>query len=702
MIKIAYPSSRREDAAERRFGHAVADPYRWLEADVRKDREVSEWVSRQNELAGSYLDKLPERAVFRHRLSELFDYEQTGLPIKRGGRYFYTKREGLKNQPSLHVRANLDEPERLLLDPNDWSADGADAIAEWDVSDDGAFVAYGVQRSGTDWREIKVLDVATGEILPDDIRWVRFSSISWMKDGSGFFYSRYPEPELGTASHGSVSGQAVYFHSLGTPQDEDRLVHATPDAPQLLHIAGVTDDGRYLVIHSTPGSSVMTLSVADLTTEDWAVRKIAGADLATEWSCIGNDGSRLFVVTGQDAPRRRLVTFDLAEDAPAPTALIDEDEAVLGYASLVGGRLAMGYLVDAKSEIRRFTLDGSPDGTIALPGIGSAGVRGTADDDEAFLLFTSFNAPLTIYRYDVASDTRTMWAEPKVAIDLAAITVDQRFYVSADGTPIPIFVIRREDVTEPAPTLLYGYGGFGISLTPYFAPNHLAWVAEGGVLAIPNIRGGGEYGRSWHDAGRLHNKQKSYDDFIAAAEYLRDEGIARPDGIAVQGESNGGLLVGVVVNQRPDLFAAALPGVGVMDLLRFHHFTGGGFWKLDFGDPEDEAAFENLRALSPYHNIASGTAYPPILVTTADTDDRVVPGHSFKYVAALQAAEIGPAPRLLRVDSRSGHGAGKPLDKVIAETADMWAFAARATGLEVGSKSPAKALPTAPTGEAQE
>ncbi|MGO4741587.1 prolyl oligopeptidase family protein [Bosea sp. 2KB_26] len=684
MTPIDYPQTRRVDVTETHFGHRVADPYRWLESDVCRDSEVAGWAQEQNALARSYLDKLPSQNVFRRQISELFDYEQSGVPLKRGDRYFHTMRQGLKNQASLHVRQGVGGPDRLLLDPNGWSQDGADAIAEWDASQDGAYVVYGVQRGGTDWREIKVLDVATGATLDDLVEWARFGTIAWSKDGSGFFYSRYPTPEPGTESQASVANHAVYFHRLGTPQADDRLVHATPDHPNLLHLAGVTEDGRYLIIHSTPGSSMTMLSVVDLTADDWTVRTVIGEDFGAEWSAFGNDGTTLFVITSQGAPRRRIVTTDLAETAPKPRDLIGEDEAVLEHASLVGGRLMAAYLVDARTEIRRHSLDGTPDGTVELPGIGSAGFRGTLADDEAFLAFTSFNAPLTIYRYEVSTRTRTVWAQPRVGFDLTEIAVEQHFYASKDGTTIPMFVVRRKGAQAPAPTLLYGYGGYAISLTPYYAPTQLAWVAQGGTLAIANIRGGGEYGRAWHDAGRLANKQNSYDDFIAAAEHLREAGIARPDGIAIQGESNGGLLVGAVTNQRPDLFAAALPGVGVMDLLRFHHFTGGSFWMFDYGNPEEEAAFNNLLALSPCHNIASGKSYPAILVTTADADDRVVPGHSFKYTATIQAAGIGTKPRLLRVETRAGHGAGKPLDKVIAEAADMWAFAAHWTGLETG------------------
>ncbi len=683
-MPLHYPPTRRIDVTERHFGHEIADPYRWLENDPHRDGEVAGWAQEQSALARRYLDALPAQAAFRRQITALFDYEQAGVPLKRGSRYFYTMRQGLKQQATLNVRDGVDGPDRLLLEPNDWSEDGADAIAEWDASHDGAHVAYGVQRGGIDWREIRVLDVATGKPLTDEVRWVRFGNIAWTKDGSGFFYSRYPEPRPGTETQANVANHAIYFHRLGTAQAQDRLVHATPNRPDLLHLAGVSDDGRYLIIHSTPGASMTMVSVVDLMSDDWTVRPVAGADFAAEWAAVGNDGTTLFVVTSEGAPRRRIVTFDLAEAALQPREIVGEDEAALQHGWLVGGRLILSYLVDASTELRRHRLDGRPDGIIELPGIGSAGIRGTLAEDEAFLAYTSFNAPLTISRYEVSAGKRTVWAEPTIGFDLAEIAVEQHVYASKDGTRVPIFVIRRKGVQAPAPTLLYGYGGFSISLTPYYAPTQLAWVAQGGTLAIANIRGGGEYGRAWHDAGRLANKQNSYDDFIAAAEFLRDQGIASPDGIAIQGESNGGLLVGAVTNQRPDLFAAALPGVGVMDLLRFHHFTGGTFWKYDFGDPQEKAAFENLLRLSPYHNIAAGKPYPAILVTTADADDRVVPGHSFKYAAAIQAAQIGSKPRLLRVETRAGHGAGKPLDKVIAEAADMWAFAARWTGLETG------------------
>lgn len=680
---ITYPPTKRVDVVEEHFGQTIPDPYRWLENDVRADADVAAWVAAQNEVTNEYLATLTERDVFRGRLTALFDHDQFTAPHERGGRYFYTRNPGLENQATLRVRDEVDGEDHVLIDPNGWSEDGATALAEWAASDDGAYVAYAVQEAGADWRTIKVMAVDTGQVLADEVEWARFTGIAWAVDGSGFFYARYPEPELGTASQSTLANHAVYFHAIGTPQLADRLVYATPQRPELLHNAEVTADGRYLVISSTPGSATNTLTVVDLRDDEWEPRTVV-ANLDAEWGVVGNQGSRLFIVTSQDAARRKIVTMDLAAPDPEPIELVAEDDAVLSDVRLVGGRLLVSYLVDVTTEIRRYTLDGVADGTVELPGIGTAGgFRGRPEDDEAFFVFTSFNAPTTIYRYDVATNTSVVWAEPKVDVDLDQIDVEQRFYSSKDGTRVPMFIVKRNDVTGPAPTLLHGYGGFGIPSIPYYSPIHLAWIEQGGVFVVANIRGGGEYGKAWHDAARFEDKQNSYDDFIAAAEYLQAEGITPPDGLAIHGESNGGLLIGAVTNQRPDLFAAALPGVGVMDMLRFNRFTGGQFWTGDFGDPANEADFRNLLAYSPYHNIAAGEEYPAILATTADTDERVVPAHTFKYVAALQASDIGPRPHLVRVETRAGHGAGTPLDKVIAETADRWAFAAHWTGLDV-------------------
>ncbi|MBD2252617.1 S9 family peptidase [Nostoc parmelioides FACHB-3921] len=679
-----YPQTRRVNVVEEHFGQAIADPYRWLENDVRNDKEVAAWVESQNKVTNSYLDKLPGRDIFKDRLKQLYNYEQFSIPVKQGGRYFYLYNSGLQNQPVLYVRDSVDGVGRVLIDPNRWAKDGATALAEWSASDDGKRVVYAVQDSGSDWRTIRVLDVNTGKVLDDEVKWVRFSpTIAWAKDGSGFFYARFPEPKQGTESQASVANHAIYFHAIGTPQAQDRLVYATPDQPTLGHYLSITEDGRYIVIVSTPASIGNKLTVVDLQSADWKPRKLVD-NLDDQWSVIGNVGTKFFLRTTQDAPRLKVVTMDIASADPVITDVVPEQDSVLGNASLVSGRLLISTRVDVKTEVRRYTLDGKPDGMVKLPGIGTAGgFKSDPDDSETFFIFTSFNTPGVIYRYDVASNKAQVWAKPKVAIDLNRIAVEQRFYKSKDGTRIPMFIVRRKDVTVAAPTLLYAYGGFGIPILPEFLPAPLGWVEQGGVYAIANIRGGSEYGKAWHEAGRRQKKQNVFDDFIAAAEYLKAQGITPQNGLAIQGGSNGGLLIGAVVNQRPDLFAATLPQVGVMDMLRFDQFTGGKLWLDEYGSPAQEADFRNLLKYSPYHNIQSGKAYPAILATTADTDDRVVPGHTFKYVAALQAADIGDKPHLVRIETRAGHGAGKPTDKIIEETADMWAFAAHWTRLDV-------------------
>lgn len=681
---IVYPETKRGDVVEKPFGQTIADPYRWLENDVRSDKNVAAWVESQNKVTNAYLDKLPGRDTFKARLKQLKDYERFTIPIKKGGRYFYFRNSGVQNQQVLYVRDSVDGQGRVLIDPNSWAKDGATALAEWSASDDGTRVAYAVQDGGTDWRTIRVLDVNTGKVLGDEVKWARFTSIEWAKDGSGFFYARFPEPQQGAASQASVENHAVYFHALGTPQTQDRLVYATPDQPTTVHsFFSITKDGRYVAILSTSGSPGYKLTLVDLKSADWKPRKLVD-NFDNQWLVVGNVGTKFFLMTTKNAPRFKVVTMDIAAADPVVKDVVPEQDAVLDGASLVGGRLLLSYLVDVKTEVRRYTLDGKADGVVKLPGIGTAvGFEGKEDDKETFFGFTSFNAPGTIYRYDVASNTAHVWSEAKVAIDLNQIAVEQRFYKSKDGTRIPMFIVRRKDVTDPAPTLLYAYGGYGLIEFPAFSAERLAWVEQGGVFAIAYIRGGGEYGKAWHDAGRRQNKQNVFDDFIAAGEYLKAQGITSQDGLAIHGASNGGLLIGAVVNQRPDLFAAALPQVGVMDMLRFDKFTAGKLWVDEYGSPAREADFRNLLKYSPYHNIQSGKAYPAILATTADTDDRVVPGHSFKYVAALQAADIGSKPHLVRIETRAGHGAGKPTDKIIEETADMWAFAAQWTGLDV-------------------
>src|SRR3569623_592183 len=685
MTSFGYPANERGTTVDEQFGVKVADPYRWLENDVRTDPKVAAWVADENKVTDAYLATLPGRDIFKARLTQLIDYERFGTPYKKGGRYIYTRNSGLQNQSVLYVRDSVDGPGRVLIDPNGWSKDGATALGEWVPSEDGKRLVYTIQDGGTDWRTVKVLDVDTGKVLDDDVEWVKFSGLAWAKDGSGFYYSRFPQPAEGKKFQSTNENQAVYFHAIGTPQSADPLIYATPESPKRGHGVQVTDDGKWLVITTTDSTdNRYEITVIDLATPGAKPRTIFKG-LENQWSLAGNVGSKFYWVTDKDAPRLRIVSTDLS--TPGDVALnevVPQDKAVLDGAGIVGGKLIATYLVDVKSIVRRYDLDGKPDGVVTLHGIGAAGgFGGEADDPETFYSFTSYNTPSTIYRYAVATGKSSVWAQPKVAFAPANYAVSQVFYTSTDGPRVPMFIVRKKGTSGPAPTLHYAYGGFNISMEPALSATRFAWLEQGGVYAVANIRGGGEYGKQWHDGGRLANKQNVFDDFIAAGEYLKAKGYTGKDQLAIMGGSNGGLLIGAVVNQRPDLFAAALPQVGVMDMLRFDRFTAGRYWVDDYGYPSKEADFRVLYKYSPYHNIRGGRAYPAILAATADTDDRVVPGHTFKYTAMLQSMDLGPKPRLVRIETRAGHGSGKPTDKIIAETASDWAFIAKWTGMTV-------------------
>ena len=686
-VKLTYPQTRTVDLVETQFGEKVADPYRWLEGDVRSDQAVANWVTRENAVTQAYLGTLGQRGWFGQRIRSLMDYERFGLPQKAGKFYFYTRNSGLQNQSQLFVRKGLGGAPRLLIDPNLWAKDGATALDGWEPSKTGKLLAYSVQDGGTDWRSIRVLDSVSGKVLPDEIKWAKFTGIAWIGD-TGFLYSRFPAPIDGQAYQQLNKNQEVRFHRIGTPQTADQLVYATPDQPELGHGAQVTHDGRWMVITSTQGTD--SKNAVHLIRLDgrrgWTARSLIDG-LDNDWRLIEGMGDTLYFMTNKAAPKLKVVRVNVAAAQPQFTDIIPERAEVLERARIVGNRLILSYLKDAASTAEVVSLDGKPVQRIELNAIGTAsGFGGQPGDPETFYSFTSFNQPSAIYRYDATSGKSTLFAQPKLTFDPKNYVVEQRFYPSKDGTKIPLFLVRRKDVAmanKPVPTLLYGYGGFDISLTPGFSATRMAWLEAGGAFAMANLRGGGEYGKAWHDAGRLNNKQNVFDDFIAAGEYLIAQGVTPKGGLAVQGGSNGGLLVGAVVNQRPDLFAAGNAAVGVMDMLRFDRFTAGRYWVDDYGYPSKEADWKVLRAYSPYHNIRLGVAYPALLVTTADTDDRVVPGHSFKYTAALQAADPAGKPHLIRIETRAGHGAGKPTDKVVAEGADVLAFMAQWTGLVV-------------------
>ena len=684
---LTYPASRRTSQVDPQFGVDVADPYRWLENDVRTDPEVKAWVDAQNVVTRGFLDTLPGREALEKRITQLYDYERFGVPRKKGGRYFYTHNSGLQNQAVLFVRDSASGQGRVLIDPNPWSKDGATALAEWVPDEQGKRLLYAVQDGGTDWRTLRVLDVATGQLLADEIKWVKFSDLSWAKDGSGFYYSRFEAPAESGTYQSLNQNQQVYFHKLGTAQSADRLIFATPKRPDLSHYAEVSDDGRWLIVTSASGTDDRyEITLIDLS-KPGAKPRVLIPGFTHNYSYAGNRGSTFYFVTNDGAPRQKIVSLDIAAAKPAARTLVAEDAATLQGAGLVGGQIVASYLADAKTEVRLYRPDGQLARKVELPGIGTAsGFGGEFDDPETFFAFASFNRPTTIYRYDAATGQASEWAVPKLAFNPDDYRVEQRFYASKDGTKVPMFIVRRKDLAGPGPTLLYAYGGFNSSLTPTFSAIRLTWLERGGTYVLANLRGGGEYGKAWHDGGRLANKQNVFDDFIAAGEYLKAQGIASPKGLAIEGGSNGGLLIGAVVNQRPDLFDAAHPAVGVMDMLRFNRFTAGRYWVDDYGYPDKEPDFRTLLAYSPYHNLKSGVRYPPMLVTTADTDDRVVPGHSFKYTAALQAAEPGGAPHLIRIETRAGHGSGKPTAKIIEEAADVTAFLAHFTGLKLDDR----------------
>lgn len=686
-MTLSYPETSRVDLVETQFGEAVPDPYRWLENDVRTDKAVAEWVAKQNTLTQGYLAQLPQREWFAQRIKALMDYERFGLPRKAGGYYFYMRNSGLQNQSQLFVRKGLNGTPKLLIDPNAWAKDGATALDAWVPSKNGKLLAYSIQDGGSDWRTIKVLDVTTGKDIGDGIKWAKFTGIAWV-GSEGFLYSRFPEPQPGVEFQSLNKNQAIYFHRIGTPQSQDELVYSTPNDPELGHGAQVTHDGRWVVITTSKGTdSRYALHLIPLgKNRKWQARTLV-AGLENDWRLVEGMGDTLYFVTNKDAPKLRVVKVNVAAARPQFEEVIGERAETLERAEIVGDRLILSYLKDAKSVAEVRSLDGKPVQQIALNAIGTAsGFSGEPGDPETFYSFSSFNQPSGIFRFDTRTGKSEPFALPKLTFNPADYAIEQRFYNSKDGTRVPMFVVRKKDVAQAGkavPTLLYGYGGFDISLTPGFSAARMAWLEAGGAFALANLRGGGEYGKAWHDAGRLGNKQNVFDDFIAAGEYLIAQGITPKKGLTIQGGSNGGLLVGAVVNQRPDLFAAANAAVGVMDMLRFDRFTAGRYWVDDYGYPSKEADWRVLRAYSPYHNINVGVEYPAMLVTTADTDDRVVPGHSFKYTAALQAAKAGDKPHLIRIETRAGHGSGKPTDKAVAEGADVLAFLAQWSGLEV-------------------
>jgi len=683
---LTYPATRKGDVVDDFFGTRVADPYRWLEDD--NSAETKAWVEAQNKVSFAYLAQIPERAKIQDRITKLWDFEKYSAPFKRGKRYFYSYNTGLQNQSVLFVTEDPKAKGRVLLDPNTLSKDGTVALSGMSFTEDGRLMAYSVSVAGSDWQTWKVRDVATGQDLADEIRWSKASGAAWLKDGSGFFYSRYEAPKEGGALTGVNNNHMLCFHKLGTPQSEDALIYQRPDQPEWYLGGSVTDDGRWLVISAGKGTNPETsLFLKDLAKSGSPVEPFLDR-MDASYALVDSEGDRFFIVTNQGAPRNRLVAIRKGQTAPAQwTELIPQAKGkdVLESVSLVGGRFVATWMRDAHSAIEFFDLKGKKTGTLALPALGTAGgFGGRREDAETFYTFGSFAYPGTIYRLDLKTGKSTIFRTPKVAFKPADYEVKQVFYPSKDGTKVPMFLVHKKGLKLDGqnPTLLYGYGGFNVSLTPGFSVSRMVWLEMGGVYAMPNLRGGGEYGLEWYDAGRKDRKQNVFDDFIAAAEWLIAHKYTSTPKLAINGGSNGGLLVGACLTQRPDLFGAAVPEVGVMDMLRFHKFTLGWGWKSDYGSSETKEGFDTLMKYSPLHTIKAGAKYPPTLVTTGDHDDRVVPAHSHKFTATLQAAQGGPAPILTRIETSAGHGAGKPTAKVIAERADVFAFLVKNLGMK--------------------
>ncbi len=700
--KITYPDTRRVDQVDEFHGVKVEDPYRWLEADVRESEEVAKWVEEQNKVARAYLDAIPQRPQIVERLTELYDYERYSTPNQEGGKYFYLKNDGLQNQSVLYVADRYDAEGDVLIDPNEWSEDGTVAMRSYSVSDDGRYLAYARADAGSDWQQIYVLDVDSRQLLDDELKWVRFTGISWTKDGSGFYYNRYPEPPPGEQYQSAALNQMVYFHKLGTKQQDDQLIYRRPDHPDWGFSVSPTDDGKYLVLtidrSTDPQNQVYVREASAAADAPWT--ELIG-DFENQFSFIGNDGKKFFFLTDLDAPTKRIVSMDI--DRPGRehvSEILPAQKGTLDGASILSGRILAQYLVDVLTDVQVFDLAGKSLGKVERPGFGSVhGFSGDQDDTETFYIYTSYNTPSRIYRYDVAAGESQLVRQPNLKFDPEKFEVEQVFFNSKDGTRVPMILAYLKDAqarsseraassaresspqaSTPAhrtarPTLLYAYGGYSISLTPAFYPDYIAWMEMGGVLAVANLRGGGEYGEEWHQAGKTLKKQNVFDDFIAAAEWLIAEGHTTREKLSIMGGSNGGLLVGAVEVQRPELFGACIPIVGVLDMLRFHQFTAGQFWRDEYGNVEDEEEFKALHAYSPYHNAKPGD-YPATLIMTADTDDRVVPMHSFKFGAALQHAQQGDEPILLRIETRAGHGGGTPVKKLIEIAADRLAFLA--------------------------
>ena len=670
---MEYPETKKVKKVDEYFGAKVEDPYRWLEDD--NSQETKEWVKAQNEVTFNYMDQIPFRENLEKHFTKIWDYPKESAPFKEEDHYFVFKNTGLQNQSVIYIKENPEEAGEIFLDPNVLSEDGTVSLTNFEVSKDGKYAAYGISRGGSDWREFYVRDVKSKKDLDDHIMWAKFSSISWYKNG--FFYTRYPAPEKGDKLSGVNENNKVYYHEVGSPQSEDQLVYEEPDNPQRGFGARVTEDSKYLVLYTTESTSGNGLYFKPLGKKDAAFTKVV-TDFDNDYSVVGHHKGKFYVKTNDGAPMYKLIAINPEKPGKEHWKdLIPEKDKVLSSISLVGGKMIVNYMQDAHSQVKVFDLEGNAlyDVDTELGTI--SGFGGKLEDNITFYTLSSFSTPATIYKYNVKENKSTLHKRSAIDFDPEKYVTKQVFYESKDGTEIPMFIVHKKGLklNGTNPTLLYGYGGFNVSLTPGFRITTLPWLENGGVFVQANLRGGGEYGEAWHKAGIKQKKQNVFDDFIAAAEYLIDEGYTGSERLAIQGGSNGGLLVGAVVNQRPDLFRVALPAVGVMDMLRYHKFTIGRYWATDYGTSEDsKEMFDYLYGYSPLHNVQQGKEYPAIMVTTADHDDRVVPAHSFKYIATVQEKDTGDNPALIRIETKAGHGAGTPTSKAIEQAADLYSF----------------------------
>ncbi len=676
MNPLTYPITKTSDQVDDYHGITVADPYRWLE-DVDSP-QTQDWVAAQNKVTFAFLASLPKREIFRQRLTEIWDYARYSAPFREGGKIFFFKNDGLQNQSVLYVQDQPTAEPRALLDPNTLSDDGTIALGGTAISRDGQYLAWSTSISGSDWRTWYVRDIATGKDLKDKIEWSKFSGLAWNKEATGFYYSRYAAPAAGETFEGTNYFQKLYFHHLGTPQGQDILIYERPDHKEWGFGGSVSEDGRYLIISIWQGTSRNNrLYYKDLADKSKRVHPLLDAFDAS-YDFLGNEGTVFFFRTNLDAPREKIIAIDITNPPSKHwRTLIPESTDPIDAATILNHNFVVTYMHDVANKVKIFDLEGTFSHDIPLPGPGSvSGFGGHPSDTETYFVFNSYLNPSEIYHYDFSNHQSTLFRKPDIAFDFSDYQTDQVFFKSKDGTRVPMFLVHRKglDLDGKNPTLLYGYGGFNISLNPRFSPAILPWIEQGGIYAVANLRGGGEYGEDWHQAGMLAKKQNVFDDFIAAAQYLIRENFTNPNKLAIYGGSNGGLLVGAVVNQQPQLFAAAIPAVGVMDMLRFQNFTIGWAWVSDYGSSEDADMFPVLYRYSPYHNLKPGTKYPAIMVMTADHDDRVVPGHSFKYAARLQACQAGNLPTLIRIQTKAGHGAGKPTAMIIQEVSDRYAF----------------------------